>query len=117
MLRTYYKEKGREKGRKNSGRFSGNSKFFFTEIEIIWQAAVKYFWVPEESKEGKKQASKGKMLMNHRGEKKIKFKRKQKKEISNSILNIHPHPAGLGGACSVSLGHQAGAQAAVLGNG
>lgn len=43
MLQTYYKEREREKGRKNSGRFSGNSKFFFTEIEIIWQAAVKYF--------------------------------------------------------------------------
>lgn len=43
----------RERERENSGRFSGNSKFFFTEIEIIWQGTVKYFEVPEESKGGK----------------------------------------------------------------
>lgn len=38
-----YSECIRERERENSGRFSGNSKFFFTEIEIIWQATVKYF--------------------------------------------------------------------------
>jgi len=37
------RERERERERENSGRFSGNSKFFLTEIEIIWQATVKYF--------------------------------------------------------------------------
>lgn len=68
---------GGQRERENSGRFSGNSKFFFTEIGIIWQPTVKYFWVPEESQGGKKQAREGKMLMNRRGEKnKVEKKRK-----------------------------------------
>lgn len=72
----------RERERENSGRFSGNGKFFFTEIEITWQPAVKSFWVPEESRAGEgggKKASKEREDANElQRREKIKLERKGK---------------------------------------